>query len=345
MAQQWIKYRSKHLFVHRSICAPEFNSPTVLTRDPWEYVDLWLRRGRHTDASFYWDQAHNFYDATQGLPPTSAPLTAYYTILNATKALLHVRRQAFSDYHGVTGYRRPGPTALSNEMIRFKSGGVLAALCTYLGEAPPSLDYSLKDVLYNLPFVHRAFTLTYSSAKELFIPIKHPRFVRKTSSTEAWFCAELDGGQYQNNHIVNKLDSEFERDLGLPKQWTIRMTHRFRWRTGAAQQHANIRRLTTYHRRVRKFVSYIRGPTRLWYIKRSPISGAIPRHCITLIYAAAHRLSELARYSPTDLEKHFACQHNWLLTEFISMSLDQFIDQVASEITGHDFMVTGLRVQ
>ena len=68
-------------------------------------------------------------------------------------------------------------------------------------------------------------------------------------------------------------------------------------------------------------------------------------HDMTLIYAAMHRLSELARYSPDVLDKHFSGQHNWLMMEFISSALDQFIDDIASEITGQDFMVTGLRAQ
>ena len=345
MAQQWIKYRSKHLYLHKAIRTPDFNSPTVLTADPWEYVDLWLRRGGHTDAAFYWNQAHHFSDATQQLPTTSSPLTAYYSILNATKALLLVRRQPFSDYHGVTGYRSQGPTSLTNEMVRFKTSGVLAALCDYLGEPAPTTDYCLKDIFYNLPFIHRAFTLTYSSTTELFIPVRYPRFVRKSGSSEAWFAADIQGGQYQSNHTINKLDPAFERDVGILDKWTIRLKKRFKWRAAASQQTGNLIRLASYHRRVRQFASYIRGSTRLWYIKRSGVVESIPRHPLTLMFAAAHRLSELARYSPVALEKHFACQHNWLLSEFITMVLNQFMDEMASEITGHDFMITGLRDQ
>lgn len=345
MGQQSIKYRSKHLFAHKAIVAPDFNSPTVLTRDPWEYVNLWMRRAGHDRPSFFWNQSHHFYDATAGLPPTSAPLAAYYCILNATKALLYVKGRTFNPFHGLTGSRQPGKTALSNEIVRFKNGGVHAALRSYLSEPDPTGDISVKDLFYNLPFIHRAFNLTYSTDPELFIPVQHPRFVKKTNSREAWFCADIQGGQYQNNFVINKLPSEFERDLGLPDQWTIRMKRRFRWESGAANQAGDLVRLTKYHARVRKHISYIHGATRLWYIKRSPVTGALPYHDMTIIFAAMHRLSELARYSPDLLEKHLACQHNWLLTQFIALALDQFIDDVASEITGQDFMAVGLRAQ
>ena len=54
-----------------------------------------------------------------------------------------------------------------------------------------------------------------------------------------------------------------------------------------------------------------------------------------------HKLSELARYTPNILAKHFESQHNWLLSEFINLSLPQFIDEIAAELTGHEFMTPG----
>jgi hypothetical protein len=56
-----------------------------------------------------------------------------------------------------------------------------------------------------------------------------------------------------------------------------------------------------------------------------------------------HRLSELSRYDPLSLRVHLDRQHNWLLSEFISVAPRQFIDEIASEITGCDFMVPGIR--
>ncbi|MFH5806862.1 YaaC family protein [Alienimonas sp. DA493] len=322
---------------------PDFNSPTVLTRDPWEYVSLWMRRAKAGDASFFWGQAHQFYDATVQLPPASAPLTAYYCILNATKALLKAKGIAHTPFHGLTGNRKPGKTALSNEEVLLKGGGVHAALRQYFGEQVQVARHNLQDILYNLAFVHRAFQLTYTNRPELFIPIQFPRFVRKEGSSEAWFCANIQGGHYQSQHWVNKLPQGYELDKGAPEPWVIRRRKRFSWKDGKPAEAGNVLRLKSYHAEVREHVSYIHGSTRLWYLKRSPISGTIPLRNMTLIYAAMHRLSELARYTPDLLEKHFACQHNWLLTQFITLSLDQFVDEVACEITGKDFMTVGLR--
>jgi hypothetical protein len=56
-----------------------------------------------------------------------------------------------------------------------------------------------------------------------------------------------------------------------------------------------------------------------------------------------HRLSELARYEPFTLQKYLQSQQNWLISEFLSSAPAQFIDELACEITGMDFMPPGIR--
>ncbi|MEZ4227519.1 MAG: YaaC family protein [Polyangiaceae bacterium] len=191
MAFSSISYSSRRLTIHKAVTKPRFNEKTVLVTDAWDYVDLWLKRAKEDRARFHWSQARSFYLASAELPPTAAPLTAYYCFLNATKALLLTKGVQFGDRHGVTGYTIPGKTALSNEQVIFKRGGILAALCQHLGEPTNGETYSLKSLLYNLPYVHRAYDLTYASSKELFIPVHSPEIVRSTTTHEAWFVAEL----------------------------------------------------------------------------------------------------------------------------------------------------------
>ena len=105
---------------------------------------------------------------------------------------------------------------------------------------------------------------------------------------------------------------------------------------------ASLNRYKTYHKALRKDIYYINGVNRLWYIKRGGnIAGIIQRNTMVLMFAAMHKLSELARYTPDKLSKHFDCQHNWLLSEFISSAPSQFIDEISSELTGHEFMLPG----
>lgn len=330
-----IKYKNKNLSIHKAITKPNFNEKTVLVSSTWDYVDLWLKRQRKDQARFFWNQAHSFYDATMSLPKTSAPLTAYYCFLNAVKTMLIAKNIQFSDQHGVSGFTINEQTSLSNEKVKFQTGGILPALCRHLGESANGEIYSLKDLLYNLPNIHRSFDLTYSADTELFIPIIEPKIVKSTDTHEAWFCAEIEG-KYANQHTVNKLPQGFEKDISITDKFIIRKSDRFRWESN--NKSASLARYQTYHQNIRKNIYYINSNTRLWYIKRGGnITGIIPRSTMTIMFAAMHKLSELARYTPDKLAKHFDCQHNWLLSEFINAATAQFIDEISSELTGYEF--------
>lgn len=344
MATRALTIDGKRIRPHKAIVSPSFTSKTVLAVDTWDYVHLWLQRRRKKEALFYWDQACHFYDATRNLPNTSAPLTAYYCFLNAAKALLSYKEITVAEEHGVAGRSTGTKASLTNEIVCFKRGGVLGGLCRYLGETTNDDEYSLKDILYNLPFIHRAYTLTFSSQGELFFPISDPLFVAMYGSNEAWFCAEITDYRYKNEHFVNKLPTGFEKDRGITEKFIIRRKQRFKWRRGPKERSGSLQRLTNYHKRLRAHLFYIHGPTRLWYIKRGEgPEGMIARASLTLSFAAMHRLSELARYNPMLLGRHLESQHNWLLSEFIATAKYQFIDEISSEITGQEFMVPGRR--
>ncbi|PLR75794.1 hypothetical protein CU633_19095 [Bacillus sp. V3-13] len=337
-----IRYKGKELTLHKSIKNPNFLGKTVLVNDPWDYVEMWLKRNNHNDeAIFYWQQSRQFYEASTMLPLTSSPLTIYYCFLNAVKTLLIVNKVPYSDLHGVSGWNRESRVSLSNEYIKFKTSGIFSALCNYLGEpVQENEQYTLKNLLYNLPFIHRAYCLTYTSEsnKELYIPILKAFFIKKGGSSESWFSAVVDP-KYANGHTLNKLKENFERDINFSDTFVVRYKTRFRWKNDDPNK---MKKLSSYHYKLRKQLSYISGLSRLWYIKRDGIEGIIPRNSMILIFAAMHRLSELSRYEPVILSKHLNSQHNWLLSEFIKNASTQFIDEIASELTGEEFMTPGM---
>ncbi len=342
MAHSKLTISGKELLVHKAVGDPDFGAKSVLVTDTWDYVTMWMKRSHKKEALFYWDQARHFYDASLSLSNTSSPLTSYYCFLNAVKALLSVKALPITAHHGVSGKTTNNKAALSNEEVYFLPRGVLSGLCAYLGEPTNRQQHSLKDLLYNLPYIHRAYHLTFPSQSELFIPIADPCFVKKADSTEAWFCAEISDKKYQNQHTVNKLSTKFEQDVGVTNAFIIRRKDRFRWRLGKTNKTSNLNRLRTYHAVIRKHVVYIHAPSRLWYIKRdNNVPHIVDRSSLAMTFAAMHRLSELARYNPLLLSKHFDSQHNWLLSEFIATAAHQFIDEISSEITGHEFLVPG----
>ncbi|MHA7832851.1 MAG: YaaC family protein, partial [Algiphilus sp.] len=79
---------------------PEFDAPTVLVSDHFDYVELWLKRNSNQAARLSWQQAENFYRASLEMPNESRPIAAYYCMLNAAKALLEAKGIAYLPFHG-----------------------------------------------------------------------------------------------------------------------------------------------------------------------------------------------------------------------------------------------------
>src|SRR5205823_1779066 len=95
---------------------------------------------------------------------------------------------------------------------------------------------------------------------------------------------------------------------------------------------------------LRKDLQYIAGAQTLWYLK-GIVSGPprLNRSPLTLTLAAMHRLSEICRYRPLELAAFLGGQRNWLLSEFVLMAPEQFLDGIASELTGHQFLLPNVR--
>jgi len=321
-----------HIATHR----PEFAHPTVLASEPWEYVALYLRRRKKDDALFFWRQSQSLYEATAPLPPTSSPITAYYCCLNATKALLSASQASSAEYHGLHGESLPGKAVLQNEVVKTKQNGVFPALARYLGEPEKRREYTLHDLLQSIVFVHRAFCLTYRSSKDLYIPLDNPKFVRLDQSKKSWFCAQVPK-RYRHQKVLETLPPGYERDEGITDSCVIRRKARFDWQP-RKEKEASLRNLTRYHRSLRKDVRpIISTPTR-WYIRRTVSTVDWPSHSeLPATLAILHRLSELARYRPLVMSKHLDGQHGWLLGEFLKTAPAQFVQQIASELTGFYF--------
>lgn len=346
MIENQLKISNRKVWMHKAIKNVDFASESVLSNDPWLFVSLWLKREKKDGALAFWNQARRFYEASLLMSTEAAPLAAYYCLLNATKTLLKVRSSQHKDIHGVTGERAEKAKAyLGVEKIKFCSTGVLPALCAYLGESSVNTEYSLKDLLWNLPFVHRAFRHTYSSAAELFIPIENACYVRHSNNSDAWFQAMI-APRYCDNRILRHIPRSFEYFEKNGATY-IRRKKRFVWENGRSSKSKltqGVKNLTHYHSSVRRLIVPITSNKDLWYLKKNLKENPVAeRHSLTIIFAAMHRLSELSRYDPDGLERHLLGSSNWLLTEFIQLAPSQFIDQISSEITGLEFRKPGYR--
>src|SRR5262245_46404854 len=155
MPAQEFRIANRTVYFRKAIRTPDFASEAVLTREPFVFVELWLRRNC-VDALPYWEQARHYYMASRGLPPESPPLTLYYFFLNAVKALLIVKKVPYSDRHGVAGGFDPASRrTLSKEKVRIQQAGIMTALSKYLGEQEGDNEYTLTVLLANLAYIHR----------------------------------------------------------------------------------------------------------------------------------------------------------------------------------------------
>jgi len=332
----------------KPIRTPKYGSRTVLTDSSWEYVALYLKRHSTkgaSDALFYWEQAHSFYLASQTLPDSARPLTSYYCILNASKALLRfksVGNERLSS-HGISTVRETeNKASFEKAETAVKGAGVLPELAKYFNCYMQPGHYYISRLMYNIPCVHRAYCISLSKS-ELFIPLENPTFVRKEGSSESWIKFSFNA-RYANAKSLQHIPAGFEKDIGVTNSFVIRMKRRFKW-----DKHTPIERrkelLQKYHEKVRRYLHYVYGERKLWYVKKEMTGNEqlYDIKPIILIFCVFHWLSELVRYNPILFQKYMKSKQNWLIHEFICKGLSQFVDEISCEITGQDIMCTGTR--
>jgi hypothetical protein len=340
-----IKSKQRAIGPHKAVVAPLLNSRNVLTNSPWTFVALWLQRNRKPKALFYWEQAQEFHTASVGLPPRSAPLLLYYCFMNAVKALLIAKGISFNEMHGVSVHPKIAPgvrRTFASEGIQIHTKGILPSLSTYYGELETSRSHTLQELFFNMIFIHRTYCLTYSSQKEMFLPLANCGFVYDTTTKEVFFKADIERN-IPLNPAIKRLPPTFSAAPTVGPR-AIRSVATLNWRKPGRPSTSNIQQLVGFNRTLRHELHYINGAQTLWYLK-TPTAGpsAVKRQLPTLILGAMHRLSEICRYQPLQLESLLAGQKNWLLSEFIQMSAAQFIDEIAAELTGHQFLVPNVR--
>ncbi|MCE2028733.1 YaaC family protein [Marinibactrum sp. C21] len=302
-----------------------------------------MKKEKQKNALFYWNQARVFHEASKGLPTQSAPLLHYYSFMNAVKALLTTKGIKFIEQHGVVAnnLRNPGSKiSLTNEGVKIKENGILPSLSTYYGEPEQATKFNLKELLFNLPYIHRTYCLTYPSQTDMFIPIKDAEFVVDKSIKRAYFRAKLSK-DFSTTQVIKRLPPAFTQTID---QGIICSSETVSFLRPGKPTATDINNLLSLHKTLRYDLQYINGAQTLWYIK-SKVSGPkrISKLPSTLTLAAMHRLSELSRYKPLELDSFLSGQKNWLLSEFIQQAPNQFFDEIASEITGYQFLIPNVR--
>lgn len=349
----------KSITINRKACElmkpyknPKYGDKTVLVDSVWEYVSLYLKRGKECEkALFYWEQAKNFYKASCVSGDDARPLTDYYCALNAAKALLVKNGVSEGELnkHGVHSNvdGRVSKLSLDKVKIKLQDKGVFKKFDEYYNAGDRSslgsAEYSASDLLYNTLCVHRAYCITMNRS-EIFLPIERPTFVRKeTGDKKGWVQFALSDRE-ERRLKDNKNVKGIERDIGVDQGVVYRFKRRFNWDIHESIT-ARKQGMGIYHTKIRDRLYYIASDRKLWYLKVAkneddPLAKAKQP---LLIFPLLHWLSELVRYNPRQYQLLRTSKYNWLLHEFLSTALDQFIDEISCEITGNDIMCTGIR--
>jgi hypothetical protein len=340
-----VRSNGREIGPHKAVICPLLRASNVLTNTPWTFVTLWLQRAGNDDARFYWEQAYQFYNVSLGLPPQSAPLLLYYSFMNAAKALLSAKRITFNEYHGVRAYRRggsPNRFSIATDGIHMQTQGVLPSLAAYYGEAETSRAHTLQELFFNMVFIHRTYCLTYTTQREMYVPLANCGYVVDRASKRVVFRADI-GENVPLRYAISRLPESFISDRTLGDR-AIRSTAYLTWPRPNSPTAMEFEELVNLNRTLRRELHYINGIYALWYI-RTRIAGPrrLNRQLPTMILGAMHRLSEICRYRPLLLASLLASQKNWLISEFIQMSASQFIDEIASEMTGYQFFIPNVR--
>lgn len=218
MAIKSLEINSKEIHLMKLVTSADYSGKTVLTNSSWEYVELWLKRQsseKSRRALFYWSQAKNIYIASENLPIESRPLTSYYCCMNAAKALLAIKGPDSIDFdnlsHGISSDRRQWGKSnnIKNAEVVFSGSGVLFELSKYFKEEAGKKIYSVYDLMYNIPCIHRAFSLTYS-CPELFIPIRDIKFIVDSELKIGWVQFQVDE-RYANGNSLRYVPKQYEK--------------------------------------------------------------------------------------------------------------------------------------
>lgn len=377
------QYKSKSLCMKKSFTEPDYKSSTILTDDVFTYIEFYfsshkkamkyknpLSKSQYGNEkkyhySFYWKQSMTFYQAAKVLPIGSVPLVAYYSMLNAVKAFLAYKCEFIEDFvtdfsqHGL--YEVPNNTGndLSTITVSRKQSGVFPLFGRTIDpnfvsawQNGRSHSITLKKLLYNLAFIHRAYITTYTTSRgvnpqELFIPLvkgKSPHYCKGNDSC-LYLVFDIDKGAFPPS--TTSIPSAYTATIS--SKFCVSDSDSFMLRSADGAKRNTTDSLSAEFKslndNLRQEFQYIRSDDRLWYLKRSAMgdSNVLNINSMLIIMAAMHRISEIVRYKPEQLAHLMDSKENWLIHEFITLALDQFIDEIASEITGQDIMGTGVK--
>lgn len=345
---QIIKYKNAPLTPRTAIENPDFTSRTAIISSRWEYIRFYLKkfhrgenRKRAEKALFFWEQAEQFYNASLSLSKESAPLPLYYCFLNATKSMLTFKGIKYDQWHGVTGnISSTNKKDLTSLTATMKPRGVCPALSDFLGHPHPNFinkPYDIDTLFSNLVYLSRVYCISKNipHTKEMFIPLDDVFFWQKPDK-RITISANVDP---KYSHISNLPKVNIYRPNDSPVVISWKSCKEKLSRVNAIK--SNSKEIIKFHKKIRPYFHEISaGINSRWYFKDTSNTLHIDQHPAVIAFICMHRLSEISRYDPESMSSYLDGSSSWIINEFITASPFQFINNIASEITGEQLGVS-----
>ena len=377
------QFRNRALRMNKAYTEQNYQSSTILTDDVFPYIEFYFtghkKNIKYTNPmlkpqygdpkqyhySFYWKQATIFYNAAKELPIEASPLASYYCMLNAAKAYIVFRSHTADDFveylgrHGLCEDKGHTGENLDTIYVKRQKGKTVFQKFGNLLE--PNFDalwaqgdsWSLKKLLYNLAYLHRAYVTTYTKPRgkkivEQFIPLNtgNAPAYHKGNDGNLYLLIGLDRKFFPNS--ITMLPSVVSASVA--DAFYVDPNNRFTLisKHGARRNSDSIsKELKDLNKELRRKFQYIKSTKRLWYLKQTGLNSPdiLNVNSMLISMAVMHRFSEIVRYKPEQLARLMQSEENWLIHEFLTLALDQFIDEIAAEITGQEIMSTGVKAE
>ena len=363
-----VESNSVSLRLRKPYMDADITSHTVLTDDVFSYVDFFFKTHKKVikkktgervkqNHTFYWEQARQFYCASKMLSIESAPLPMYYCMLNAAKAYLFYYADDYDEIeedfgnHGLNEDKTKSKDVqtldLANIFIARKSKGVFPKFGKAVNSNFDSLwkikatgAKSIKELLFQIPYVHSTYSSTYKIPRknEAFIPLaanQSPRFMYNKSN-KIKLVVNLD------QHYFKQSATAIPDDIlsAVPSQLMVNDEMPFQL---VSKEFLRKKELKSVYNDLRRCFSYISADRRIWYLRKTS-EDMFSEICPMIIeLAIVHRFSEIVRYKPEQMAELMHTKENWLIHEFLSLVLDQFMDEIACEITKQEIMPTRVK--
>jgi hypothetical protein len=175
--------------------------------------------------------------------------------------------------------------------------------------------------------------------RECFLPLKSgttPTF-KYQKNNKIRLVAELDPAYFKQDAVT--IPDEFKKTLH--NSFEINPDNGFEI---VSKKEFRKKEISECYNEYRKCFSYISSANRIWYLNRYFDESSLSNlNTMIIEVAVTHRFSEIVRYKPEQMIKLLNSKENWLIHEFLSLVLDQFMDEIACEITKQEIMPTRVK--